>query len=266
MSRERHHRAAGSGALRCALTQPGSQRVVIDLDTDSYQRCAHIEELLDVAVTAVDMQGEHIITQDLTDEVGAGTGRAMLDEDTDTVVVGGPDRHREVDGRLGLPCNCCSTVFSADVVRPTDAVRIEPHPRHRRDVARVHVEPGLMELRRDLGNVAGEVVANRTAALNSEGVDDATTNLRITSNDEVAFGVDQHEVDMGLVGDCGTHIVDRGEHVPHGPVDPVDVPSSGDSIEIDGNLVGEHSRRVDLTTHCVHITPHAKGVEHVAFA
>ena len=123
-----------------------------------------------------------------------------------------------------------------------------------------------MELRCDLWNVAGEVVANATATLRSERVDDATTHVRITGNDEVSFGVDQHEVDVGLVGDRGTHIVDRGEHVPHCPVGPIDVPSPGDGVEVDGDLVGEHSRLVDLATHCLHVAPHTEGVQHITLA
>ncbi len=42
------------------------------------------------------------VAEDLADEVGACSGWPVLDEHADAVVVGGPDRRREVDGVLRL--------------------------------------------------------------------------------------------------------------------------------------------------------------------
>ena len=264
VSRERHHRAVDGAALRRVLAQPGSERVVINLDTDGDQSRAHIEELPNAAVAAVEVQRKNIFAQDLANEVGACPGRTMLDKDPNAIVVGRADCRREVDGRLGLPRDRCSTVLGADVVGPTNTVRIEPDPWCGSDVTRMDVEPRLVERGGNLWDMAGKVVSDRATALRSKGVDDPTAHLRVTGDHEVAFGVDQHEVDVGLVGNCGAHIVDRSEHVPHSPVGSVDVPRPGDGIEVDGDLIGEHSRLVDLAPHCVHVAPYAEGIKHVA--
>ena len=162
---------------------------------------------------------------------------------------------------LGLARDGRSTVLAADVVCAADTVRIEPHARHRRDLTGVDSEPLLVERCGDLGDVAGQVVGDRTTSLGSETVDDPSAGSGVTGDHDVAFGVDQHQMHAIFIGDRSAHIGNWYEHVPDRPVDLFDVPCSCDRVERAGGLVIEHSGVVDVAAHGLHVVPDTERVQ-----
>ena len=267
MGGKRHHRAAVHDRRRDPSTEPVGQRRVVDLDPRRDECGADIEDLFDVAVAPIEVDRDHVaVVEDLTDEIGACSGRAVLDEDADPVVVGGPDRRGEVDGVLRLRRDRLGTRLHTHVVGARHAVRVEAHTVDGGDGTRVDPDPRLVELGTHLGDVAGEVVADRPAALGAECPDHPLAAGGIAADDDVAACVDQHHVHAGFIDDRRSDLVERGEHVPHGPLDVRHPPGACDRRELDRDLPLEHPAVDDLAMHGVHVVPHTEREQRVGLA